>query len=284
MTVSDARANQRLIEVGQKSGVRRYLRRLWVRRDFIAHVPLGQFRAQTQGTALGSVWHLLNPVLNAALYYVVFGVLFAARGTVENYAAFLLVGIFTFTLISRTVSSGGRSINGNLHLISQINFPRASLPISSTIAELLAHSFAVVAMLAILPLVGAAPSWQWALIVPATVLQAVFCLGIALIFGRLVFQFSDVEKLIPHVMRFWLYASGIFFSIDFVERAVGEGSWLIMLFSYNPAYVYISLMRGLLLDGGASTERWFAAAAWALIALIGGFIFFYLREDRYGHG
>jgi teichoic acid transport system permease protein len=273
------------IEIGARQPLGPYLRQLWSRRDFILQVPLGQLRAQTQSTLLGSVWHLLNPILNAALYYLIFGVLFAARGTVDNYAAFLLVGIFTFTYLSRSIQAGGQSVTGNVGLIAQINFPRAALPISATIAETISHGFAIGAMLAILLVLGEVAVVSWLLVVPITMLQMCFVLGLTMIFARIVFQYRDVEKLMPHGLRFWLYLSGIFFSIDRVEQALGSENPLVSVFAYNPAYVFISLMRGALLAGHElRTSQWVAAALWSVGTLLGGLYYFRARETSYGHG
>lgn len=281
----DGQRRDGLIEIGGQESVATYLRRLWARRDFIVHVPLGQLRAQTQSTVLGSLWHLLNPILNAALYYVIFGVLFSARGTVDNYASFLLVGIFTFTYLTRSIQAGGRSVTSNLSLLSQINFPRAALPVSATIAETISHAFAVAAMLVILVLLGESPSASWLLIIPITGLQVVFALGLTMSFARIVFQYRDVEKLLPHILRFWLYLSGIFFAIDRVEQSLGPSHPVTTLFKFNPAYVYISLMRGALLESYSPTiAHWVAAIAWALGAAVLGFLFFRARERSYGHG
>jgi teichoic acid transport system permease protein len=274
-----------LVEISGREAVSPYLRRLWSRRDFIMHVPLGQLRAQTQSTVLGSLWHLLNPIFNAALYYVVFGVLFAARGTVDNYASFLLVGIFTFTYLTRSIQAGGRSVTSNLSLLSQINFPRAALPLSATIAETISHAFAIAAMLAILLTLGENPALSWLLIIPITSLQVIFSFGLTMGFARVVFQYRDVEKLLPHVLRFWLYLSGIFFTIDHVEDYLGPSHPLTTLFKFNPAYVYISLARGALLDAyTTSPANWVAAVGWAIAAVVLGFVYFRARERSYGHG
>lgn len=90
-----------LFDISAPFSVREYLFRLWRNRDFVLNVPVGKLRAQTFNTTLGSLWHLINPLLNALLYYLVFGILFNANRTVSNYAVFLIVGVFTFMFTSR---------------------------------------------------------------------------------------------------------------------------------------------------------------------------------------
>jgi teichoic acid transport system permease protein len=273
-----------LQEVGVALPVGVYLRRLWARRDFVWAVPLGQLRAQTQSTVLGGAWHLLNPLLTAALYYFVFGILFKAAARVENYPAFLVVGVFTFLYTSRVAAAGAKSITSNIGLITQINFPRLALPVAATVAETISHGVALFALMGMLPVLGVLPSWGWLMTVPILLVQCLFNLGVAMVLARLAFQYRDIDSLLPHAIRLWMYASGLFFTVGFVVDAVGDGL-LVTIFTANPAYIHMTLMRSALLDGeGADLGLWVGAAVWAAVAAGGGFAFFRSREVDYGRG
>ena len=274
-----------MLDIGVAPPLRQYLEKLWLRRDFIWAVPLGQLRAQTQNTALGAVWHLLNPLFTAALYYLVFGILFGGRGRVPNYPAFLVVGVFTFLYTNRTVQAGAKSVTTNLGLLTQINFPRLALPMAATVAETISHSLALVALVFMLPLLGSSPSWGWVGVVPAVALQGIFNLGLAMFTARLVFQYRDLQNLLPHLLRFWMYLSGLFFTVEFVKDAMGDESVLVAIFQSNPAYIFMTLVRDALLTGHDSPAwMWLAAAGWAGVSVAGGLFFFRAREVEYGRG
>lgn len=284
MNASTSRPSEDLLQIGVVPPTPEYLRRLWARRDFIWAVPLGDLRAQTQNTALGVVWHLLNPLLSAALYYLIFGILFAGRGRVDDYAAFLVVGIFTFVYTNRTVQAGASSVVANKGLITHINFPRLALPIAATIAETVSHCFALIALAAMVLVLGADPSLEWLLVAPLLVLQGGFNLGLAMVTARLAFHFRDVQNLLPHVLRFWMYMSGLFFTVEFVIDATRPGHPIVVLFQANPGYIFISVMRDVLLQThGAPSWMWVAAATWMALALSAGFLFFRAREVEYGN-
>lgn len=273
------------LEIGVTPPLGEYLRRFWARRDFILAVPIGQLRAQTQNTALGAGWHLLNPLFTAAIYYFVFGVLFGGDGRVENYPAFLVVGIFTFLYTNRSVMAGAKSVTSNLGLVSQINFPRLALPTAASVAETISHGVAILALLVMVPILGGSPAWTWLLVVPALILQATFNLGVAMVVARLAFQYRDIDNLLPHLLRFWMYTSGLFFTVDFVIDAVGADNLIVTLFLSNPAYIHMSLMRDAFLGrSDALPAMWVGAVVWSLIAVIAGFWFFRAREVEYGRG
>ena len=202
--------------------------------------------------------------------------LFGGRGRVENYPAFLVVGVFTFLYTSRTITAGAKSVTANLALVSQINFPRLALPTAAGVAETISHTVALGALFLMVPVLGGPPMWSWLLVIPALLLQALFNLGLAMIVGRLAFQYRDIDNLLPHLLRFWMYTSGLFFTIDFVTDAVGEDSPLTWLFQANPAYIFMSVMRSALLGrDDASGLIWLFAAMWSMTVV--GFGFWYLR-------
>lgn len=275
-----------LVEVGVEPGFRDYLRRVWARRDFILTIPLGQLRAQNQNSVLGSAWHLLNPLLLAFVFYLVFGVLFDAGREIDNFPAFLIIGIFIFTFTQKVVMSGARAITTNLALIRSVNFPRVCLPIASSLGETYAQLAAVAVMLVVVILTGVVPTAWWLLLVPIMAMQTLFNVGLALVVARLTFHYRDIENLMPFVFRLWLYLSGVFFSIDFVARQARERGldWVVPLAEANPVYVYMTLVRNVLIDVPAATSSWLYAVGWALVSLTCGFQFFRAHEAEYGRG
>jgi teichoic acid transport system permease protein len=285
VAVGTGRPTGQFIDVGSVPSVGEYARRMWLARDFILYVPLGQLRAQTFNTLLGSFWHLLNPLLSAGIYYMLFGVLFNAARAIENYATFLIIGIFTFLYTNRSVQAGARSMTKNLNLITQIRFPRAALPLSSAIAETISHTIAVGALFIVVLVLGETPTWTWFAVVPIVLTQAVFNLGLSFLVARLAFHFRDIQNLLPHLLRFWMYLSGLFFSIEFVTQRVGVESPLVTVFEANPGYIFMTLMRGALM-GQYTIEGRLAlwGLAWTLFAVTAGFMFFRQREVEYSGG
>lgn len=276
------RGKDGLFTVGAPLPVADYLAALWRRRDFVLQVPLGRLRAQTHSTVLGGLWHLLNPVLFAAIYYFVFGVIFQGRDAIPNYAGFLIAGLFSFLYIQRSATTGARSITGNRSLIGQVNFPRAAMPISATLAEAISYSWSILALCLLVLFTGEPLAWSWLLVLPVLILQTVFNAGFAMVFARLSFHFRDIEQFLPYVLRMWMYLSGIFFTIDFVERRLGEGSLAVGIFRWNPAYVYASLTRSALLsEHSADPSAWIIGIVWAIALLAGGFFYFRGREVEY---
>lgn len=257
-----------------------YLKQLWQRRHFIVSFATSKTITQYSGARLGQVWQVLTPLLNAAVYYLIFGVLFDARRGIENYTAFLLTGVFVFTFTQRSVNSGARAIGGNLGLIRALHFPRACLPLAYTLVELqqLLISMGVLAVLVVVT--GETLTWAWLLVVPALLLQTVFNTGISLAIARVGAFTQDINQLLPFILRTWLYLSGVFFSIP--ERTNG---WIEQVMLANPGAVYIELVRDALIESHQPPAQvWLLALAWAIVGFAIGFWYFWSAEEKYGRG
>src|SRR5699024_1578907 len=95
-----------------------YAKDLWARRSFIKVLALSKAYAENQNTYLGQLWTLLSPLMNAAVYVIIFGfILQVGREGIENTIAFIVCGVFMFRFFERSVMAGAHSINKNLNLV-----------------------------------------------------------------------------------------------------------------------------------------------------------------------
>src|SRR4051812_18310605 len=60
---------------GAPPPLREYPRRLWARRHFIASFATARLAAMYTTARLGQLWQVMTPLLNAGVYYLIFGVL-----------------------------------------------------------------------------------------------------------------------------------------------------------------------------------------------------------------
>ncbi len=258
-----------------------YVRQLWQRRHFITAFATSRTATLYSGARLGQLWQVLTPLMNAAVYYFVFGVLFKTRGDIPNFEAFLVTGVFVFTFTQRSVTAGARAISGNLALIRALHFPRAALPLASTIVELQQMLVSMVVLFAIVLLTGEPLTWYWLLVIPVLLLQTVFNTGLSLALARIGAKVPDISQLLPFVTRTWLYLSGVLYSIP-DRLSPGPLRDLMMA---NPAAVYIELVRDALMDShDAPPYAWLLAVAWAVVLFCLGFWFFWGAEEKYGRG
>ncbi len=264
--------------MGVRPPLRSYLVSLWSRREFALLVPLGDMRQRSMDTVLGGAWHLLNPLFQAGVYFLLFGVILQQRVGIENYAAWLIVGLFVFAFTQKAVQSSSRIIVAKAQMLRSLNFPAAILPLSVNLSELLAHLPALVVMVALVLATGVAPAATWLLLPLVTVLQLVFNLGLSLVVARLTVHFRDMDHLLTHLLRIWFYFSGILFPVTLAP----EGP-LRTLLTVNPPHTFIAVARGLLLDGRVDVVALTWAGGWTAVSIVAGGLWFHRHEGRYAN-
>lgn len=279
---------QGLTQMGVRPPLGEYVRALWARRQFTVVLARSKAYARNQTNYLGQLWSLLNPALNALTYVLIFGILLNTTKGVGNRIAFIIVGTFTYRFFDQSVSAGARSISSNMNLVRSVHFPRAVLPISSVISELVTALPAVLVMIMFSFLSGflpgmesVNPSWDWILVVPALALMWVFNIGCAFMVARWVAITPDLNNVIPFALRLLMYGSGVMWTINsHIHDAL-----LQKIFEFQPVAVFLYLVRASIMDEPSipqSPDRWLAGAVWAVVFVVGGFLMFWRGEERYG--
>ncbi|WNI18675.1 ABC transporter permease [Actinacidiphila sp. ITFR-21] len=271
---------------GARPGLVEYTRLLWGRRHFINEFAKARTAAQYTQARLGQLWQVMTPLLNAAVYYLIFGLLIGTSKGIDNFIAFLVTGVFIFTFTQSSVMSGVRAIAGNLGLIRALHFPRASMPIALTLMQLQQLLMSMFVLFTIVLMTGETPDMSWLLVIPALLTQWVFNTGLAMIVARLGSKMTDLAQLMPFMLRTWMYVSGVMYSIDKLTATAPH--YVRVLLDINPAAVYIDLMRFALIDSVTGSQMpphvWASAVGWALLVGVGGYIYFWKAEEQYGRG
>ena len=293
-----------------------YLRQVWQRRHFIVAYATARSVSMYTEARLGQLWQVLTPLLNSAVYYLVFGILFQANRGISHYTAFLVTGVFIFGFTERSIVVGSSVMRANLALIRALHFPRACLPLAYVLVEFQQLLVSMLVLFTIVLSTGEPLTWYWLFLVPVLVMQATFNMGAALILARVGAGAQDVTQLVPFLTRIWRYFCGVMYSIASLPATLPV--WAKNVLSLNPAAVYISLTRNAIMSSyrndapGAqpfnaakcavftakkipdlqaychpdvvTSELWLAGIGWAVVTLVVGVVFFWQAETRYGRG
>ena len=212
-------------------------------RDFAVALPFEEVRSTHQDTLLGNLWHLANPMLSVAVYYLVFGVMLDVSRGIDNYILFLMVGVFAFGLTTRCVLGGATAISANQGLMRSIRFPRALLPFSVIMSQ------AVHVRLRARRARRGRPGHRrgsrrcaGSLLPAIVVLHTCLNLGGAFIAARLNDSFRDVQQIIPFLFRLLAYVSGVMFPLEQFLTETGR-QLLPTLIRLNPLIGIIDMYR-----------------------------------------
>jgi teichoic acid transport system permease protein len=283
-----------LRQLGGRPTLAEYLGQLWERRHFALELARSRFRAENERDRLGVAWIVLRPLINAAVYGTVFGLILVSPSRPPDYLPFLVTGVFMFQYFSGCFSDGARSIVANMGLVTTLHFPRAVLPISVVLQQLFG-AFWMIGTLGVIVVASGDPiRLSWLALIPAMTLFTLFNLGVGFIAARMTIHLRDIAQLIPFVTRMFFYLSGVFVSMQSLLHGHPRG---LALAEANPVYVFLTLIRVSLLGEHTvfavphkvnqfypyhAERMWLYAIAWGFGLLVVGFLFFWRAEDEYG--
>ena len=301
-----------------RPGLVSYLRLLWQRRHFILAYATARNVSMYTEARLGQLWQVLTPLLNSAVYYLIFGIIFEANRGISNYTAFLVIGVFIFAFTERSIVVGSTVMRANIALIRALYFPRACLPLAYVLVEFQQLAVSMLVVFPIVIITGEPVTGYWLLLLPALLLQGTFNMGAALLMARLGAGAQDFSQLIPFLTRVWRYFCGVMYSVTSLPSYATLPGWAKDLITLNPAAVYISLARYALMytqrayAPGAKPynaaacalfnakkipslqaychpttsigELWLVGIGWAVVTLVVGAVYFWQAETRYGRG
>ncbi|MFE9655269.1 ABC transporter permease [Micromonospora sp. NPDC006431] len=286
LTRAQLAARHGLSVAGARPTLAAYVKQVWFYRHFITTYANAKAVSAFSQARLGQMWQVLTPLTNAAVYYLIFGIIIGTSRNVPNFIAYLCVGVFVFNFAQLVILGGTSAITGNLGLIRALHFPRASLPIAVTLTQLRNLFYAMAVLVVIVLVTGEPITLDWLLVIPAMVLMTIFNAGLAMVLARLGSKLTDMKQIMPFVMRTWMYGSGVLYSVKAFEQNLP--AVLAHLVNVNPLLIYIELVRHALLENTILTSSaprlWLLAIAWAVVMGVGGFIYFWRGEQEYGRG
>jgi teichoic acid transport system permease protein len=266
-----------LSAVGVRPSLRDYLTHTWARRAFLSELVSARVSASTSTTLLGPLWLLLTPLLNAVLYFLVFGVLLGANATVEQYPLFLLTGVLLFTFFARGASAASGSLLRQQDLVRSLPFPRILLVLAAVGVEVKYLTWSLL-VLGAAAWAACGVSVSWLLAVAAVVVLIGMVTGTGLLLARLTTSFPDTGGLLPFALRAGGYLSGAYFPLD----AVAGDSAVVAVLAWNPLAVCLDLARDGLTGQASLPGQWAVVVGTAVVLLLAGMVALWRGEPRYG--
>lgn len=267
--------------VGRRAGLWTYLKQVWDFRHFIIFDSKSRIAGESSDDSLGRAWMVLNPILQGAAYFLVFGIMLGTSRGIENFIAYLIIGVFMYRFTATTIVAGSKAISGNRSLVSAFNFPRMTLPIAINVRELMRNMTTYATMFALVLLIPPLEpiTWKWLVFIPIVALQFLFNLGLSLVLARIVADWNDFTHIIAFGTRIWLYLSAVFYSTDrFADLPV-----VLTMMNANPLFNVLDMSRDVLLyDTWPEPMRWLILGGWTIGLLVIGTLMFWQGEEKYG--
>ena len=180
---------------------------LYEYRTMIGSMIRRDLRGRYKGSALGFAWTFLNPLLQLAVYTLVFSMIMRA----------------------------------GIKDVKKIYFPREVLPISHVTCQLVNMLLSMVVVLAVLLLSGKGISFKAILYLPPVIVaEYLLALSITMIVSAVTVYLRDLEHVLVIITMAWQFLTPVMYSIDMVPEQIQT------IFHLNPMTPIIIAYRDIL--------------------------------------
>lgn len=200
-------------------------------------------RSEASVNYLSYAWWIIEPLLHMVTYYIVFGFLLNRGG--DNYVAFLLTGLVPWLWFNKAVMHAQGAILGGKQLMNQLYVPKLFFPLTNIVQDSIKQVIVFAILIAFVIVYGIPVSIGWLWLFPLFLVQFMLIIGVGLLAALIVPFIRDMAFVIPTVLQFMMFCSGIFFDPKDVLTEHQE------LFFFNPMAVLLQQYRNVLLDNVA---------------------------------
>lgn len=223
------------------------------------------FKVRNEGSYLGILWYLLNPLL---MFILLFFIFYDRIGTsITKYPLYLFLGIIMFNFFQNTTTEATKSIEEYKSIIKSINFPKEALIGGIVLRGLFSHFFEILLffIIALFFEVSFLNIFYYLIIL---FFMSIFVFGISLIFSAISVYFTDFENI-------WIFASRILWFLTPIFYAIEGQNRLFYLNLLNPMFYFITASRDVIIYS-KMPEPWIFLGIifFALFFFLIGIIFF----------
>lgn len=255
----------------RKVGIVKNLQKNW---EYILYYSKIMLKMRVAGNYLGFLWLYIDPLMFMLIYTFVVQMIF--RSKMENYHVFVLIGLTSWNLFSRSVLMGSTSIARNKGIFEQVYFHKFVYPTVYMMAYLYEFLIAFGLIFVMMAVSGIPLTIHLAEVPVVIFTQLLFTYGCALIVSHIGVYLFDLRNILEFTLRFLFYLSPIMWSFDMVQM---KYAWLLKL---NPMAVIIGSYRSCIIYGKSPVYAYLLAVSICSLILIRiGYYLISRYEDAY---
>jgi lipopolysaccharide transport system permease protein len=191
---------------------------LWSYRELLYLLVWRNIKIRYKQAAIGVAWVVLQPILTATLFTLIFGVLLDAPSRGVAYPVFFLAGFVLWQLFATSLTEAGNSLVDNEQLVTKIYFPRLLLPMAAVFANMVDFAISMVILAVMVVVFGVVPAVT-VLLLPVFVLMAVLAaLGAGIWLSALNVRYRDVKAAIPFLTQLLFFATPLVYATSLIPE------------------------------------------------------------------
>lgn len=252
---------------------------VWAFRELLFNFALRDIKVRYKQTVFGLAWVIIQPITQMAIFSIIFGRIAGLPSDGVPYAVFAFAGLVPWFYFSSTVSKMSTSLDGNMHLVTKIYFPRVILPLSVMFGTLVDFAVSLPILIGMVFYAGLGVPSSVIFLPFAMVLLLAVTFGLGLWLAALNARYRDVAIALPFVLQVGFYLTPVVFSSQIVASIVPENG-VLALATVNPMFGVVDAFRWMVLGRTAFplTPVVLSCLTATVLIISGGFYF--AKTDR----
>jgi ABC-type polysaccharide/polyol phosphate export permease len=219
-------------------------RSLWERRALVRLLVSRDLTLRYKRSVLGVWWTLLNPLLTAAVMWLVFSQIFDRVSEDVPFIVYMLSGILLIqTFFAQGVLAAGSSLMSSGGILSKIRVPGEVFAFTAALAAGVNFAIGLIPLVLIMVFTGTPIPWTIILVpIPAIAMLALVT-GVGMLIAAAAVHFYDVLDFVRVILQLVIWLVPTFYPLEMIPE---QYQFVIKL---NPLFSYLEVFRGFLYRG-----------------------------------
>lgn len=192
-------------------------------------------------TIMGMFWAILQPLVQIALFTVIFGRVAKVPTDQIPYLLFATMGIIPWTYMSQGITLSSQSLVTNQNMLGKIYFPRLIFPVVPALSKLVDFGISLTLIVPIAIYYRVYPTWGLLWLPLFLIMMMAVTTGIGMWLSALAIRYRDVKYTMSFLTRMLMFTAPIVYSSTSISEA--NRLW----YSFNPIVGVIEGFRASLL-------------------------------------
>jgi lipopolysaccharide transport system permease protein len=244
-------------------------------RELLYQITLRDLRLRYKQTIMGFGWAVFMPLLNTALFSVIFTRV-APIETGVPYPVWVYCGLAVWNFFSSAVKFATNSLAGNISLVTKVYFPREVLPISAVLVSTVDFLVSTTVLAALMAWYGIVPGRAMLFVPLLLVIQLMMTIGVSLVLSMANVFYRDVKYLVEALMMIWMFATSVVYPVDRVGGRLGT------VLALNPMTPLVDAFRSTVLYNRVPDPSGLLyASVVSIFVLASAWLFFHRSEFKF---
>jgi lipopolysaccharide transport system permease protein len=224
-------------------------------------------------TVLGFSWAILHPLIQIAVFTVIFGKVAKVPTEGIPYVLFSSVAIIPWSYMSKSMVASSQSLVTGQHMLGKVYFPRLLFPLTHVLSDLVSFGISMLIILGVILYYRIVPTWNILLFPFLVLIMTSISAGVGMWLSAMAIRFRDVKHAMGFVIRMLMYTAPIVYSASTIPENYR------LIYSLNPVVAVIEGYRACLLGMPVPWPYIWPGIITTAIILISG-AFYFKRMER----